>query len=209
MDVSTSIHDAVALILAAGFSTRMGQPKALLPWGQGTVLDHVIGQAQQTGCETLAVLGFDPSFPLAGDWVTNVHASQGIATSIQRGLTWIRNHKGMVPVLILLADQPFVTSDDILWTWEQFAKRPADVHAIRPLYNNHIGHPVIFDAQFDPVIFQLQGDVGLGQVWHKRPDTLSISAPPVLSRPHPNFDLDTASDYAQALSLKRLYQEYD
>ncbi|SMC05830.1 molybdenum cofactor cytidylyltransferase [Sulfobacillus thermosulfidooxidans DSM 9293] len=207
MDVNMSIHESVAMILAAGFSTRMGQPKALLPWGEGTVLDHVMGQARQAGAQTLVVLGFEPSFPITGDWVRNVHASQGIASSIQCGLTWIRRHKGLAPVLVLLADQPFVTSDDILWTWKQFVARSADVHAVRPLYEGLIGHPVIFDAAFDAAIFQLEGDRGLGKIWNTRPDTLSLKAPPLLSRPHPSFDLDTPTDYARALSLRKWNQE--
>ena len=41
------------LLLAAGSSSRMGQPKQLLPWGNQTLIEHQIHMLQQTGnsCE--------------------------------------------------------------------------------------------------------------------------------------------------------------
>jgi molybdenum cofactor cytidylyltransferase len=43
-----------AVILAAGRSTRMGQPKLLLPWGKTSVLGHLIGQWQSAGAGQIA-----------------------------------------------------------------------------------------------------------------------------------------------------------
>ncbi|MGY2754216.1 CTP:molybdopterin cytidylyltransferase MocA, partial [Thermostichus sp. MS-CIW-21] len=47
-----------ALILAAGFSTRMGEPKAFLPWKDGqTLLSYQIFQWRQAGFQPWVVLG--------------------------------------------------------------------------------------------------------------------------------------------------------
>src|SRR5437588_6485928 len=45
-----------ALILAAGASQRMGSPKALLPWGEGTLLEYVLQQARAAAVEDIVVV---------------------------------------------------------------------------------------------------------------------------------------------------------
>ena len=45
-----------ALILAAGQSKRMGQPKMLLPWGEETVLGHVIATFKEAGVEDVLIV---------------------------------------------------------------------------------------------------------------------------------------------------------
>src|SRR5512143_1124157 len=45
-----------AIILAAGQSKRMGRPKMLLPWGESTVIEHVIATFRQAGIEQVLVV---------------------------------------------------------------------------------------------------------------------------------------------------------
>ena len=45
-----------AIILAAGDSTRMGQPKMLMPWGKSTVLQTVISTVQSAGITDILVV---------------------------------------------------------------------------------------------------------------------------------------------------------
>src|SRR5512144_2811697 len=45
-----------AIILAAGQSRRMGQPKMLLPWGKSTVIEHVIVTFLRSGIEDVIVV---------------------------------------------------------------------------------------------------------------------------------------------------------
>jgi molybdenum cofactor cytidylyltransferase len=45
-----------AIILAAGQSRRMGQPKMLLPWGKLTVIEHVITTFLNAGVEEVLVI---------------------------------------------------------------------------------------------------------------------------------------------------------
>ncbi len=45
-----------AIVLAAGESKRMGQPKMLLPWGKSTVLQTVISTLQTAGVDDILVV---------------------------------------------------------------------------------------------------------------------------------------------------------
>jgi molybdenum cofactor cytidylyltransferase len=45
-----------AIILAAGESKRMGQPKMLMPWGKSTVLQTVISTVQAAGVADILVV---------------------------------------------------------------------------------------------------------------------------------------------------------
>ena len=45
-----------AIILAAGQSRRMGQPKMLLPWGKTTVVEHVISVFAAADIESILVV---------------------------------------------------------------------------------------------------------------------------------------------------------
>ena len=106
-----------ALVLAAGASSRMGRPKALLPWGPVTVLEHLIGEIADAGITEIVVV--------AGKHVTEIgeliqgratvceHAqwAQGIGGSIRMGTALLRRQNPPPEaILILLADQPLVSS---------------------------------------------------------------------------------------------------
>lgn len=53
----------IGIVLAGGLSSRMGQDKALLPWGTGTLLDHMIGLLKASDLETVVVCGERPGYP--------------------------------------------------------------------------------------------------------------------------------------------------
>lgn len=79
------------IILAGGASSRMGQPKHLLPWGRGTMLDEAVGKAvrmgaaeilvsAQTVCSDLPCYGdiYPQSGSLAGVHACLRHAGHGL-----------------------------------------------------------------------------------------------------------------------------------
>lgn len=49
------------IVLAGGRSTRMGRDKALLPWGEGTLLDRMIERLREAGALRMVVSGDRPS----------------------------------------------------------------------------------------------------------------------------------------------------
>ena len=86
-----------AIILAAGQSKRMGQPKMILPWGETTVLGQVIATFEAAGVEDiLIVIGGEGELVEAsvGDSVRTVfnpaYANGEMLSSLQEGLAGLK-----------------------------------------------------------------------------------------------------------------------
>jgi molybdopterin-guanine dinucleotide biosynthesis protein A len=56
-------ESVIGVVLAGGLSSRMGRDKALLPWDNGVLLDHMIGLLKDSGLETVIVCGERPGYP--------------------------------------------------------------------------------------------------------------------------------------------------
>jgi molybdenum cofactor cytidylyltransferase len=143
-----------AIILAAGRSQRMGQPKMVLPWGETTVLGRVIEVFYKAGIQSLLVVtGGDKDVVegevsrLKNDYpVTSVynpnHEKSGMLSSILAGISTIP--EDVEAVLIGLGDQPQVeiaTVKKILGLFDQ--KRQG---IVIPSHNLRRGHPILLDS---------------------------------------------------------------
>ena len=108
---------ATGLVLAAGESRRLGQPKQLLPYGGATLLDHVLGVARACSFDQLlCVLGSDAAaireqVDLSGvEVVLNPGSAQGgCSSSIAAALGAIRSDV----LVVLLGDQPGVRPETV------------------------------------------------------------------------------------------------
>lgn len=195
MAVNGFTHEARVVILSAGLGTRMrGTEKGQLMWPPGgTLLERQERMCRRAGFVSLAVCrGPGPNR------VMNPFPERGLSESIKRGVQAVRRRWGPVDVGILLVDQPFVMEEDLRGVYQAFRSRPPHIHAMRPLYGGVAGHPVFFDRTWDEVVERLQGDRGLGGLWHGRRDVQSIEME-VRGRPAPDFDIDTQDAYAKAL----------
>jgi len=139
-----------AIILAAGESKRMGQPKMLLKWGKTTVLEHVISVLANAGVEDIVVVT-----GAARDEVEKVVAvaqanysvrsvfNEGFVegemlSSIQRGLRDLAE-KGADAALIALGDQPQVREGSVRRVCEMFKETGSPL--VVPSYHMRRGHP--------------------------------------------------------------------
>src|SRR5215213_11963913 len=115
-----------AIILAAGQSKRMGQPKMLLPWGKSTVIEHVISTFLDAGMEDITVVTGGAreqveraisQYPVRSIHNTDYEAGE-MLSSIQCGLS------GMIPqaqaTLVGLGDQPQVQENSVRLICEQY-----------------------------------------------------------------------------------------
>jgi len=97
---------AVGFVLAGGRSARMGRDKALLPWGDGDLLDHALTRLRAC-CDDVRVLcGPEPRYlergvPSELDAAHNVGAVAGLLTALERAAGR--------PALVLAVDLPHVT----------------------------------------------------------------------------------------------------
>ncbi len=154
-----------ALILAAGQSKRMGQEnKLLLPYQEGTVLSHVLGQIHHAGIDNIfAVTGHQRrkiEQELSRHDVTFFHNDiydEGMSTSVKLGIGSLPEN--IDAVLIILGDMPNITADilrQIIAVYD-----PADDRAIIiPTHNGKRGNPILWDSEYFSEFERLSGDMG-------------------------------------------------
>jgi molybdenum cofactor cytidylyltransferase len=139
-----------AIILAAGKSTRMGSPKMLLPWGDMTVIEHVIAVFSKAGIEDILVVTggardevetivSDCSKKYSARSVYNEnHVAGDMLSSIQCGLRNITD-KNVSAALIGLGDQPQVQERSVRLLLETFLRSQSLL--IVPSFQMRRGHP--------------------------------------------------------------------
>jgi len=184
-----------AILLAAGESNRMGQPKQLMPFGQSTILERTIDNLLNSAVsETIVVLGYreeDVRKTIAGKPVKiaiNPDYQQGMSTSIIAGLKQV--DKRTQAVLIALSDQPFVDSQTINSLVEAFIANNRGI--IIPVYQGRRGNPVIFAIRYKGELLNLKGDVGGREIIKRHPDDVlevAVNCEGVL------LDIDTMENY--------------
>lgn len=134
-----------AIILAAGESKRMGQPKLLLPWGETTVLGQVISILRSSGVEDIVTVtgGFREQVEaVAGQhgsrMVFNIeYASNDMLSSIQLGIGSLKAEAEAA--LICLGDQPQVQEGSVRRVCKAF--RLSRSILVVPSYQMRRGHP--------------------------------------------------------------------
>ena len=191
-----------AVLLAAGESTRMGQPKALLPWvGRSLLAHHVYALADAAYGPIIVVLGHDaerlrPEVPaLASVSVTvNPRYKEGRATSVVRGLQEVPAEA--TGVLVISVDQPRPAT--LLRRLREAFEEAHPVMAV-PAYRGSAGHPPLFSAFLVPELLAVTEErQGLREVVtrHRHERLLVESDTPLALT-----NLNTQADYEEALRL--------
>jgi len=133
-----------AIILAAGESKRMGEPKMLMPWGKSTVLQTVISTFQTSGINDILVVtggAHQQVESLIGQTVQTIfnedYEKGEMLSSIQMGLSAKMNEASAA--LICLGDQPQVTERSVRSICDTFMKNKSPI--VVPSYDMHRGHP--------------------------------------------------------------------
>ena len=143
-----------AIILAAGESKRMGQPKMMLRWGKTTVLEHVISVFANAGIENIVVVTGSAReqveqvvavaqaiHPVC--YVYNEGFVEGeMLSSIQCGLRAL-TQKLEDAALIALGDQPQVRVGSVRRVCEMFKETGNPL--VVPSYHMRRGHPWLVD----------------------------------------------------------------
>lgn len=134
-----------AIILAAGESKRMGQPKMLMPWGKVTVLEHVVSVFRKAGVEDIVVVVGAERERMEGilshNFIRSVHnedyVGREMLSSLQCGL------KAMTlqtqATLIGLGDQPQVQEGSVRLICEAYHNTRSEL--IVPSFQMRRGHP--------------------------------------------------------------------
>jgi molybdenum cofactor cytidylyltransferase len=185
------------LVLAAGGSRRLGQPKQLLPFGDATLLDRTVATARACAFDQLLVtLGgaadeVRATVDLDGtDVVVNEGFGAGCSSSIAAALGALDERADVL--VLLLGDQPGVTRETVRALLAGRGDAPLAVCA----YDDGRGHPFAFDRSLFAELAGLHGDKA---VW-KLADRLGDAVADVrIPGPVP-LDVDTWGDYEAVLA---------
>lgn len=184
-----------ALVLAGGASQRLGRPKQIEPWGEGTLLSHVLTEVAKGPFDhRFVVLGAEAERILAEvdftDWVVveNLEWESGMASSLRVGLDAILRLTRAESVLIFLGDQPEIDQDVVAALLQ--ARRRTQRQVIVPKYRYEWGNPVLVERPLWGRLMSLEGDAGAKPLFKAHPEWVEE----VWFEARPPRDVDTADD---------------
>jgi molybdenum cofactor cytidylyltransferase len=187
------------LVLAAGASQRLGQPKQLLPFRGTTLLDTVLNAARTCDFDQLVVTlgGAAPevrdTVDLHGaDVVENVNFTEGCSSSIVAALDAM--HPDTDGFVLLLGDQPGI-DPSVVRGLVGIASHPAAPPMGACRYQNGRGHPFWFHRVVFGDLRSLHGDKG---VW-KMLDAQTNRVVEYSVNGDVPLDVDTWDDYLELL----------
>ena len=156
-----------AIVLAAGASSRLGQPKQLLMYRGESLLERAIRLANEAGASPvlpivgahrqliLSAVKFGTSMPVA-----NERWAQGISTSIHAGLDGLMKTAPKARgVLIMACDQPRLTGDHLRVLIHRFALQ-SEPSIVASAYREVLGIPAVFPRNLFARLYALEGDKG-------------------------------------------------
>ena len=157
------------LVLGAGGSARLGRPKQLLPYGDGTLLGHVVGVARECRFEqTIVAIGGHADevraiVDLSGtEVVVNEDYGEGCSSSIAAALAVVDRRCELL--VLMLGDQPGVTAETVAALRAGVGDAP--LAACR--YDDGRGHPLAFGRDTFGALAGLHGDKGVWRLLDER-----------------------------------------
>lgn len=192
-------QDLAAVVLAAGYSRRMGAFKPLLSFGGTTVIERVLATVREAGIETLRVVvgwNADPLIPVLErcgvPWVRNRRFAEGMYASIQAG---VRNLPPDVAAFFLLpGDMPLVQAATLIRLAAEWDARPGGI--LYPCLRGRRGHPPLIARCCIPGILAETPPGGLRQLLARHAEEardVEVADPGIL------VDLDTPDQYQESL----------
>ncbi len=183
---------ADCLITAAGFSSRMGDWKMILPYHGTTLLETSIARAKACCARIILILGYraeelteqyanQPGITL----VVNPHPEAGLLSSIQAGL----QHSEHPYIFLTHGDMPRIEAETFFSLWSKKGDK-----VLFPSYQNKVGHPVLIPRA---VAQNMQNATGYDspKKWllTQAHEYIEQASPGIL------FDIDTPEQYQEAL----------
>ncbi len=165
-----------AVLLAAGAGSRMGmRPKSLLKLGGVPLIRRQLIALSGAGVdEVVVVLGHYADrieeavrdFPVTV--VRNAAPDDGQNSSLRMGLDALSIK--LDAVVVVLADQPLINSQDISDLIGAYKKRPQGTQVVQPTVNGLPGNPVMFTAEVRDQILSGEANVGCKQWQAQHPE---------------------------------------
>ncbi len=186
----------VSIVLAAGFSRRLGSAKQMARLGDRTLLELAVKTALEAGLTPVFVVlreerktafcvaNLDsPRSEAAVVTVVNPEAAEGMGSSVRAG---VRAAEGAAGVVVLACDQPAVTAEHL----RELARGGDEV--VASTYAGRNGVPAYFPARMFPELLELRGDAGARGL---------LQTARAVELPGGELDIDTVEDLERAVRL--------
>ena len=184
------------VILAAGASTRLGEPKQLLQYNGKTLLDHSVNEAVNAKADAVVViLGKNAdlfkneihkekvSVLINKDW------EEGMASSVRLGLASLLKIKPYIDsVIFMVCDQPHISAsvlNELIATQQKTTKQIVTCN-----YGGTIGPPALFHKKYFRELAKLNGDIGAKNIIQQNMHDVAT-----VLFPEGKIDIDTKEDY--------------
>ena len=187
------------VILAAGATNRMGRCKLLLPWGDKTILTHLLDQWRSAGAAQIAPV-IDPSNQLlrkaladAGcspsDWIENPSPQLGMFSSLQAASRWTGWLSTLTHWIICLGDQPQIHVSTLGLLLDAARKNPTCI--CQPAFRGHAAHPIVLPGSNFRELAQTDVANLRDYIWTREAFRLRLP----VQDPGVSQDLNTPEDY--------------
>jgi molybdenum cofactor cytidylyltransferase len=185
------MKSSAAVILAAGASIRLGEPKQLVTLAGRCLLERAVDIAKDAGCHpVVVVLGANAAQIQAecslasAQIVINDAWSEGMATSIHSGIAALADAEATI---LMTCDQPTVTSRHLRQLIALCEEAP-----VASSYAGRLGIPACFPAGYFRALLQLEGDAGARRM---------LESAQSVELPGGELDIDTPAALATAREL--------
>ncbi|KAA0989305.1 nucleotidyltransferase family protein [Dyadobacter aurulentus] len=187
------------IILAAGNSSRLGEPKQLLLFQHKTLLRHIAEIAVEIADQKVIVVTGSSAALIENEvsklpcqTVFNGHWLDGMASSIVKGITALNeSYPDISGCIIAVSDQPFVTAEIFQ---NLIAEANTGTAIAASSYGDTLGTPVFFSKSYFDQLLQLKGSEGAKKL-------ILAHQSNVRTVPFPlgTVDIDTQEDYKNLL----------
>lgn len=191
-----------AIIMASGFSNRMGTNKLLLKFKDKTLIENTLDRVIDCGFYDIILVAQDKRVleickNRGIKVVYNEKAEMGQSESIKLGVI---NSKEAEGYAFFTGDQPLMDAETIKFLMDCFYESKESI--IVPVFNEKRGTPVIFPKRFKTELLALEGDTGGRQIIAKHMEAVKFTE---VKEESLLFDIDTEEDYKKLLFKDEKY----
>lgn len=185
-----------AVILAAGGSTRFGQPKQLLMFRGETLVRRAVVAATEAGCAPVVVVVGESMSAIQAELretpaivIENPEWQRGLGASVRRGTGYLLETAPAIDALVLMVcDQPLVEANTLaaLMAEQERTRKPI----VASSYANTLGVPAVFDRSCFEALGALPDESGAKALIAARPGDVASVPFEAGAR-----DIDTPADF--------------
>jgi molybdenum cofactor cytidylyltransferase len=190
------------VILAAGASKRLGQPKQFLEFQKQSLVKRLVIEAKKNTETVVVVTGYGHDQmvkELNGEDVhiiENKDWAQGMGSSIKEGMRYLKSlERNVAAVILAVCDQPFVTAT--LFAAMIDLHKHSGKKIVACSYADSVGTPVLFERTYFEALQQLSGSEGAKKIVQQYADDVAL-----IPFPLGVIDIDTQGDYEALLQQK-------